>query len=306
MKIRKTAQRFSERVFGQASQHYGHDQILRAWTGYPAILPLNVQIQHGWYHDFVPELTGGKKGIQVMLVWSERTRDMWREGSSAPVHIVGAPFVHYRRMNGIERTPGAKGTVVFPNHSTPNGIEEYDVDAYCADLERLPDKLKPITICLHYRDMEEKAPQFRRHGFDVVTAGHGRQVDFGFVRRFYDILSRHKYCCSNEIGSYTFYAVEMGIPFFITGPESRTINRHDETIEEKKGPYRVAMRELFRNTEYRITDQQREYVFGEVGVGSHVSPTTLRKVFFRQLFFREIWAYPIRMLKTIGEGLRRF
>ncbi len=294
---RKTVfRRFIESIFGHASQHYGHDQILRAWLNYPSWLPMNVQIQHGWYSDVIAELDDHRGKIPVMFVWDERIRDLWKSTSRLPVHILGAPFMHYRRMNGITVRDDAVGTVVFPNHSSTNGVAEYDVDAFCRDLRALPEKLKPITVCLHHRDMERRGPEFTKRGFKAVTAGHGRQENFGFVRRFYEIMARHRYSCSNEVGSYAFYAVEMGMPFFIVGPQGHFLDLKRGGAIVDDGEFLISTRDLFRTSDYEITPQQREFVLSELGDSVHITPEALRRLLFARLVTREIWAYPIRFL----------
>ena len=292
----KLWQRFREYVFGTASQHYGHDQIIRKWTQYPAWLPLNIQIQHGFYADQIPELHEKKKRIRVMLTWSSRIADKWIQGSNRPAVVLGAPFTLYRQMMGIQQSEDARGTVVFPDHSTPNTFHEHNVEEYAASLRALPDHLKPITICLHHRDMDYYGPLFSEQGFTVVTAGHGRQPNFGFVRRFYEILSAHRYCSSNFIGSFTFYAVEMGIPFFIWGPESKIIDMRLGNVEMPRQNYSLQLLEEFSGHGHEISDRQRRLVLSETGVEDRENPDTVRRLFVKDLVLHEIWLYPLRAL----------
>ncbi len=56
---------------------------------------------------------------------------------------------------------------------------------------------------------------FISKGYKVVTAGNPH--DNTYTQKFYAILKNYKYTMSNLIGSYTFYSVEMGIPFSLYG-----------------------------------------------------------------------------------------
>ena len=56
---------------------------------------------------------------------------------------------------------------------------------------------------------------FEQAGFEVVTNGY--IGDFDFVEIFYDTIRRFRYTTSNHTGSYAYYSLEMGIPFFLYG-----------------------------------------------------------------------------------------
>jgi hypothetical protein len=159
--------------------------------------------------------------------------------------------------------------------------------------------MKPISICLHFRDIELYGKQFRDHGFSVFTAGDSRQSGNGFVKNFYDILSRHKYSCSNEIGSYTFYSIEMGIPFFICGPESKSIKKNDSMTVVEKGVFKQKTRDLFLSMHDEPTPEQIAFVDFEVGITHRVSPEWLRRYFIKRFFICELPFYLPRFFKTI-------
>lgn len=287
-------------VFGRIQKSYGHDKILRAYMGLPKPFPLNVQIQHGWYSTAIQELeTAGQSG--VMLVWSKRIADVWKKQTDKEVLISGAPFLMYREMHRLTQSPDASGTVAFPAHSTQSISQKYDVDEYCRQLNALPEHMKPITVCLHYRDMEHSASQFEKHGFEVVTAGESRQPGDGFVRNFYRILSAHKYSTSNMVGSYSFYSIEMGIPFFIHGP-SRELT--DNQVKELAGipghiEYNAMVHELFSELHEIIPDQIKQFALTELGYQARVDAASLRRFFIKKFFADELPRYPKRIIDRL-------
>jgi hypothetical protein len=287
-------------VFGRIQKSYGHDKILRAYIGLPKPFPLNVQIQHGWYGTYILDFeTADQSG--AMLVWSKRIADAWKKETDKEVLISGAPFLMYREMHGLMQFPDASGTVAFPAHSTQSISLKYDVDEYCRQLNDLPEHMKPITVCLHYRDMPHSASQFEQHGFTVVTAGESRQPGDGFVRNFYRILSAHKYSTSNMVGSYSFYSIEMGIPFFICGPSSELIG--DKVSEVVRTPghteYIAMVHELFSEFHETIPKQIKQFVLDELGYQDRVDATSLRRLFIKKFFTHELPRYPLRLARRL-------
>lgn len=289
-------------MFGCFSGNYGHDEILRNYLKLPRWLKLNVVIQHGWYRA-LHERDLYKPGIY--LVWSERLAEDVRNACAKKVFVLGAPFVLYRRKQGIERKVDAKGTVAFPQHSSPRFECKFDVDAYCNALSSLPEVYKPITICLHHRDVDAWGAIFEEKGFTVTTAGEGRQADQGFVKKFYEILSSHKYATSNDVGSYLFYSVEMGVPFFIMGDEvsfhnkktgsSHTVCNGEEVVNK------VDL--LFRSVgSQSISDEQREFVVSELGVNVGVSKGYLLSYLVFRFFFFEL---PMSLPRFLVYGFKR-
>jgi hypothetical protein len=287
-------------VFGRIQKSYGHDKILRAYLRLPKPFPLNVQIQHGWYSTDIPDLEIADQ-IGVMLVWSKRIADAWKEKTDKEVVVCGAPFLMYRQMHNITKASDASGTVAFPAHSTQSFAAKYDVDEYCRHLSALPKHMHPITVCLHYRDMEHAASPYERHGFKVVTAGKSRQTGDGFARNFYQILAAHKYSTSNIVGSYTFYSVELGIPFFIYGPSNEFISNHADGRENvpKRSKYSAMVHELFSELHETIPDRIKEFALGELGYQDRVNATELRSLFIKKFFVHELPNYPKRLAKRL-------
>jgi len=287
------------RTVGRPSGNYGHDLILRRYAGYPRPLPMNVRIQHGWYHDIEDRLSDLHVDQPIQFVWSRRMADRWRAYSQRKVIVSGTPLVHFRHMEGIERRPDAAGTVVFPQHSTRSYDSVYDVQRYCRDLDALPDEYRPITICLHFRDVERLAPGFRENGYsEIVTAGKSRAPDLGFARNFYSILSRHKYASSNDILTGMFYAIEMGIPFFIYGPEAEDYSTADGSRGNFK-PFADEIRPLFTGPSTTISDEQRRLVTEELGIEDAMLPQELRRELWNLFLVHEIPRYPGRFVRNL-------
>jgi hypothetical protein len=287
---------------GTPSGNYGHDWIIRHYLDFPRLLPMNVRIQHGWYTNFRPETADLRTDQPLMLVWSKRIAAEWIDLTRRPVEILGSPFVHFRHMFGIQKREDAQGTVVFPQHSTRNSKTENDVEKYCRDLDALPDVYRPVTICLHFHDWDELKPLFESHGYGrIVTAGRSRQPEAGFAKRFYEILSRHQYATSNDILTGLFYAVEMGIPFFVYGPEPFSYRRESGEATFRM-PYFYEIIEFFRGPTTTSTETQRQLVRSEIGLDDSIPPEELRATLIDMFWHSELRAYPGRFVRNLRRG----
>lgn len=283
---------------------YGLYAIIREYASCPSTLPLFCRFEHGW--DPTPKANpyDALTDKPLMLVWSKRRLKIWNEESSIPAAIVGAPFVHYRKLMKIEKDLAAKGTVAFPAHSTSLIDAVFDIDEYCELLKNLPNEFHPITICLHAHDIERKKDEiFKKHGFNVVNAGPIWVLGFEFVQKFYEILRSHKYATSNQIGSYSFYAVEMGIPFFIFG-ESANLENSGEPLMPSKFSYTDYPIGVFATTVFQgptqvISEEQKKFVEDELGVHDCLSGIELRELLIESNL-RAIEAYQ-ELLET-GQG----
>lgn len=265
--------KFSIRIFGQEIVNYGFNRLVKLHLDWYRWLPLSVEIHHGWYPRQAPRAVDLKKNIPAILVFNERQALAWRAVNGTPAFVLGAPFVHYRRYKGFIQSSQARGTVVFPVHSGSVMDVEFDIDSYCAELLALPAKFHPINICLHDDDIRRKRHEaYLERGFSVYCAGSRR--DPNFADNFYSILSEHEYSTSNGAGSYVLYSVEMGIPFFLYGPEADSTDQMFDGLESE--PVLQRFNQLFEGVSDEITEAQREFVASEVGVEQSVSVQELR------------------------------
>lgn len=262
---------------------YGFNAIIREYASYPTKLPLVCRYQHGWTVLTEANPYEVLTDKPLMLVLSRRRLRAWNEKSSIPAAILGAPFVHYRKLRQIEKDIDANGTVAFPSHSTELIDAVFDIDGYCKQLKSLPIEFHPITICLHADDLARKKDViYKKYGFNIVTAGPKYVPGFEFVQKFYEILRSHKYATSNEVGSYSFYAVEMSIPFFIFGEPAVKENSGEELMPSKYSildyPMGVFATTMFQGPTQVISEEQKNYVEEELGVHDCLSGIELRQL----------------------------
>jgi hypothetical protein len=271
---------------------YGFGLQISGYGYYPYFLPLCVYTDHGpGYYNNIPEHEI-QSGAPVQLYHSPISVRQWNKVSTKEAHCLYSPVVFYRKQRKIERNINATGTIAFPAHSTPSIDDVGGYGKYIGNLKTLSEKYYPITICLHMHDIKKGLHlDFLRNGFKVVTAGN--TSDQRFIARFYEIIARHKYATSNIPGSYLYYCVELGLPFFIYGEKPNYINKSDPNLAV--GPYDPfawgygkEVYDLFRlddpnATEPQIADRQREFVDRHLGLKDGISRGRMALVLYGTL-----------------------
>ncbi len=218
-----------------SEQVYGLGKWLKRFVGYPDTLPLCAQIDHGPSRSLVASQMDMASQAPILLFHHAVSAQVTREFVAKPCAVMGAPFVYCRRLHGFQKAKDAQGTVAFPSHSTHHiRVSGIDWKKYCRDLRAIPERWQPVSICLYWKDILHGLHSiFLEEGFPVYCAGH--MYDDGFTERFYRILSRHKYVTSNEVGTASFYAVEMGLPFFLWGEQEVSMINSGGELSYPKG-----------------------------------------------------------------------
>ncbi len=175
-----------------------------------------------------------------------------------PCYRIPHPLVWYRHEHNIEQAKTAKGTICFPAHSVLGKFAIYDIAEFCRQLRELPEAMQPVNICLFMTDIHRGTHlKYLEQGMPVVTAGS--VWDIRFVDRYYDILRNYRYALSNCIGAYTYYSVEMGMPFsFLAGSCHYKDPQNNELPDERAEKKEVE--KLFSGIHTSITKQQKNYI----------------------------------------------
>jgi hypothetical protein len=253
---------------------YGSGQYLRKLGFYPQSLPICCMTQHGVSLWDEPQNYQLETNLPYMLASSKRMEDAWKKLSKKPCFTVKNPFV----LASKPLTPNRQGTLFFFSHSTKEIDSELDIASLNEILKSLPSHFHPITICLHFRDIEKGIHiNFQKLGWNCDTAGHWENPHF--AKNFYTLLGRHKFAMSNSIGSYTFYAVHAGIAFSLLGPKPIYNNRCDpslplgiasNTFFESQRTHQFAS-QLFCGLHTETQKSQMDFANQELGILSSIS-----------------------------------
>lgn len=291
---------------------YGFGKYIRKYGFYPSWLPLCVFTDHG-PGACTPYPVELESTAPVQLYHSPISVENWKAISRKPCYCMYSPFVFYRQRNKIEVSSGARGTIAFPAHTTPSIDDVSDIQVYIDQLKQLPEEFQPVSVCLHMHDINKGMHnKFIQNGLEVFTAGNS--MDDRFIERFYSIIRRFKYSTSNFLGSYTYYCVEAGIPFFIYGEKPRLINKTDSNVPlGEYDPYKSVdlyrkSQDLFAEVSTVITANQKELVCRDLGLTVGISrirmATILYYAFVRWCFSRTGMTY---IVGDIGaKVVRRF
>lgn len=286
------------------SEVYGLGRAYREYAYfYPESMPLYIYSGHGIYFCDKPVKHELESEAPVQFFnWEKFVQDFKRE-SDKPCYKIEWPYLSYIKRRGVKRDENPEGTIVYPSHSTPLTDDIFDIEKYIEQLKSLPEKFHPIYVCLHKHDITKGVHNaYLEAGFNVVTAGH--HGDDRYIDRFYELLRHFKYSTSNEISTYTFLSVNLGVPFFTYGENTKIINHED--INYAKGElnfqqfdgYQEAYNLFLKNPlkdEILISKEQVDYVNDKLGVGADMS-----RFKFTLLIWGAFFSYrfnPVRMVK---------
>jgi len=282
------------------SEIYSFGKHLREYGFFPRILPLYIYTDHGPASMLTNEPAPNELESDACCQFyhSLYLVKKWKEISSKPCYVLYSPFVFCRKKKKIEKSPNAKGTLVFPAHSTQSVEDISNIEEYIEQLKNLPEKFHPISACIHMHDIRKGLHKvFMKHEIPVYTVGH--TCDYRFAERFYNLLKNFKYSTSNMIGSYTYYSVEMGIPFSIYGNQPKYINKDNPNI--KIGNFDAytefsqckIIYDLFDGLFEEITEEQKKLVERDLGLIDGVSRLEMAKIlylaFFKQLNIKDLF-----------------
>lgn len=277
-------------IFGSVN-YYGIGNIIRNYCGFSKILPLPVSIQHGWYLAAVQH--DAKKNAGENWYWSKEIESQYnRKYSDIKTRATGAPFIYHLWNIGYQEMPieQRKGSIVFPAHSSDFVTVDYNYEKFAAMLDGLPEKYKPITVCIYYIEHEKGMDRFfKEKGFQIVTNGMSLyQSDF--LHNYVDNTKDKLYAFSNEPTSALIYASLMGLTAFYFGPTVK------EFLVDKPLPAEIKMFEQRKKITnhwqvlFRFPDcdrsKQKEYCDLVAGKDVLLEKKDMRNLLYRILFSR--------------------
>ena len=248
---------------------------------------LNVYTYHGPYIlDYELGYENAQHRCPVLVTRTSQERYLRDRGVEA--YSIGSLFANYRNYKRIEKSENSRGTLAFPSHSTELIDVVLDWDDYADALLALPDEFQPVGVCMYWKDMVKGAYRhFIDKGINVYCAGHYSDLDF--VDNFYSIIRNFKYTTGNMVGSHAYYAVEMGIPYFLYGP-SPCYNNFGGDPARKSGTYSIKDLEYgsiehyfcrFPDEEVKLHNRTIEYTCEILGIGQQTPRSVVRNAILR-------------------------
>lgn len=291
----------SKRKKRDYQEWYGMKKGLLSYLGLPRFLPLKAHVQHGAgmiYRNDVPDthvLETKHKNIFLCNNYQKSICEKYLP--ERDIFVIGSIFPLYRQKKGIIQDRNAQGMIFFPAHSTER-IEAYDnIEKTLKILDALPDYLKPIKVSIYYKDLLNGLNKiYEENGYETFTNGHRK--DRSFIDNFYSMLKTVKYAMGTSLGSQTYYAVEMGIPYFVAGDIPTNINKGNEyypegvTTAQDRVRYGYKKhneaRTLFLKEDFskhvEITREQKDFVYKSIGYHDKISRKQLRNIVLKSAF----------------------
>ena len=279
---------------------YGMKKGLYSYLRLPQLIPLKAHLQHGTaiiYRNNIPDpLVLNSKFKNVFLCNSYQKQICNKYLSKKDIYIIGSIYPLFRQNSGIFQNTDASGTLFYPAHSTEKIRAVENIEKTLEILKKLPDYLKPIKISIYYKDLLQGLNiPYENNGYETVTNGH--RNDQSFINNFYETLKSVKYTMGTTLGSHTYCAVEMGIPYFIIGDIPNYINEgndyvpagtfNGENIAQLGYLKHIQARSLFIKTDFRssleITKEQKEFVMNSIGYYEKISSAHLKRIILKSL-----------------------
>ena len=205
-----------------SSEFYGINEAVLNYLNLPKWFPLKfiAYIEHGYYYfDFFFDRLQQLNGTEAYLASNSFRYNFIKNKIDSPCFVLGNPFLLHKRHFNIKLSETAKGTIIFPNHGTHHLTLKMDWEEYATFLESLPNEMKPITVCIYWKDLlNDDYLIIKNKGFNVITNGH--IFDKNFIDNFYQNIKFFKYCIGSKFGSSLIYAYDLGLSVFIAGPHS--------------------------------------------------------------------------------------
>lgn len=283
---------------------YSFGKYIRKYGYYPSYLPLAIYTDHGAGRiENQPYKNELENDAPYMFYHSPESVKVWQKFSKKPCSVLYSPFVFCRKINQIEKSADAKGTIAFPTHSTADINNLTDVKKYIEQLKALPEKFQPISVSLHISDIKKNEHRiYLENGIPVYTAGGNND---NFAKNFYNILKNFSYATSNLIGSCTYYSVEMGVPFFIYGDKPELVNAGNENIPAGKydfyagHDYYQRLHNIFSGLDCEITSEKKTLIETDLGLYEGVSRLKMTYILYTSLFKWIFSAAFVRWVKDI-------
>lgn len=314
--------KFEKQLLPKYPYWYGNKKILYDYVGLPAYWPASVHLQHGAntiYRNGKPDHLAMTTKYPTLFLSNKKQAEVCKQFIEKPIHVIGSLFPYYRKMNKIERSKDAKGTLAFPTHSTKDISAEVNWKGYAEELKALPEQYHPICVSLYFIDVLKGAHKyFEEAGLDVCTNGH--IADDQFVERFYENMHRHQYTTGNEIGSFMYYAIEMEIPFFTYGSRAAYKNfgankdapDSKYTISKKHGYEKHEQaRAIFYYDQLdhvEIRQEQRDFVTNCIGTNDAISKEAIKEIIIQSTYkflWKELLWFPLKFpYQLLRRGLK--
>ena len=277
--------------------HYFIKSTLKEYAGLPVDYEIKAFVEHAAQLSNFTEL-----GFQVhpslpSIVFSSfRVSVIEGVPGNHGAYAVG-PIIAYAKSAlpndklNVEKERLGKNLLVFPAHSVLGMKQLYDIDAFCRKIREIALDYDSVRVCLYWKDvLLGTAEEYKKYGFEVVTAGH--YYDPMFMPRLKSIIQTSTMTMSNDLGTHVGYSIFLKKPHLllkselnvgkIRGDDKGLSERHIyayKTVKKKikNSDINLISRLLSKNQEF-ITEDQYNLMNKYWGYDQIKTPKQLRKL----------------------------
>jgi len=210
-----------------------------------------------------------------------------------------------------ERERLGRNLLVFPAHSIRGLMASYDIDMFCEKIKEIAKEYDSVRICLYWKDvLLDTADKYKKHGFEVVTAGH--YYDPMFMPRLKSIIETSTMTMSNKLGTYVGYSIYLNKPHYLLksnvvmdkiSSDGKELSEIEYNISRNmrnrlKNPNIDLIFELLSKNQEIITEDQYNHLNKYWGFDQLKTPQQLRKLLLEIEGEYQIKTNDIKLLKN--------
>ncbi len=282
------------------SENSSYGKCFREWLNWSEFLPIPFGSDHGVHLQRQLEPLEVALASRYHLTWSEWRKTQDSKGLNKTIVHVPHPWIIYGLKRNVQKSKKAFGTLVFLPHSWPDAeLVDFNIEAYIDELMQLPEKFKPLVLCLPMHDVRKGVHKdLARLNLPMVTLGNTSSPFF--VDRFYDLVRNFQFGTSTSIGTQLFFCQKLGIDYFLLGDSPQIRSKDPQKVNFIDEDLSIPISRAFSLDNLDQRSPKSEIVNDALGlnVNGSAARSFLSKVMKREL----IRLFP-RLLSKVAEHL---
>lgn len=203
---------------------YGIASVLKQYAGIGNNYAVKAHIEHGIFFGTEPWRWEVESEFPSIIL-PNPARLKYLKSLKKEKYVVG-PYIYYARSAlseynaNLEKERLGKTLLVFPVHSTVDIKSDYNLNAFCDQIEqiRVDKRFDSIRICIYWKDFNEGLnTYYQNKGYECVSAGNF--YDPMFLSRLRALIETSSMTMSNSVGTHIAYAIALNKPHYLWSQE---------------------------------------------------------------------------------------
>ena len=240
------------RYFGKVEMN-GYGEAYRKWLRIPRWAPLPFYSDHGVLHTSFLDDHEQEHGAKLYITNSKLRYQAIKD---EPYQIVRSPspWPMYRRINNIQQSKSASGTLIFIPHTVHNQEYIYSLDQYLETIFFSQKYEPPYCFVLHANNLNSNTHRYlEKLEHKIVCLGDAFHSNF--ISNFYMLAKNFSSAVSAFPGSELYYAHELGLSF--------TKINIDISHDYKSVERRELFKKIYDDKLYQFSQKQLSKLFSD-------------------------------------------